>query len=311
MLTLTDMFCGAGGSSTGAIQIPPDVEVVMAANHWPLAIETHSANHPPTTDHRCADLSQISPRYSLVRRWGWFSPECTNHTIAKGRKRADAQPDLFGEILPDEAAERSRATMWDVVRFTEYHRYELVFVENVVDAYHWQPFRAWLMAMDSLGYEHHIVFVNSMHAQAFGPARRSPAIACMSCSGARETDALTSTGSPGRRLCVQPVGLSAPSSPGSVPTGLCGGAATAHSTSIGARTWLAATRLSNRRSARPLRSSTGICSVSVSVTERSHSRTRRWPAFRRASNGTGRRCWSRWKAVTVSERHQPASRLGP
>ncbi|MCV7358508.1 DNA cytosine methyltransferase [Mycolicibacterium fluoranthenivorans] len=167
MLTLTDMFCGAGGSSTGAIQIP-DVEVVMAANHWPLAIETHSANHP-TTDHRCADLSQISPRLFPRTTMGWFSPECTNHTIAKGRKRADAQPDLFGEILPDEAAERSRATMWDVVRFTEYHRYELVFVENVVDAYHWQPFRAWLMAMDSLGYEHHIVFVNSMHAQAFGP----------------------------------------------------------------------------------------------------------------------------------------------
>ncbi|WP_332102230.1 DNA cytosine methyltransferase [Mycobacterium xenopi] len=42
-------------------------------------------------------------------------------------------------------------------------------VENVVDAWHWEPFRAWLMAMDSLGYDHHVVFLNSMHAQAFGP----------------------------------------------------------------------------------------------------------------------------------------------
>ena len=166
-LTLTDLFCGAGGSSTGAIQIP-GVKVRFAANHWPLAIETHNTNHPDA-DHLCADLSQIDPRVFPRTTMGWFSPECTNHTIAKGRKRVDAQPDLFGEILPDEAAERSRATMWDVVRFTEYHRYELVFVENVVDAWHWQPFQAWLMAMDSLGYDHHIVFVNSMHAQVFGP----------------------------------------------------------------------------------------------------------------------------------------------
>lgn len=59
--------------------------------------------------------------------------------------------------------------MWDVPRFTEAHRYEAVIVENVVDAWHWEPFRAWLMAMDSLGYEHHVVYLNSMHAQAFGP----------------------------------------------------------------------------------------------------------------------------------------------
>ncbi|WP_141772731.1 DNA cytosine methyltransferase [Mycobacterium malmoense] len=94
---------------------------------------------------------------------------CTNHSVARGRKRADAQPDLFGEVLPDAAAERSRATMWDVPRFAEVHRYEAVIVENVVEAWHWEPFRAWLLAMDSLGYDHHVVFLNSMHAQAFGP----------------------------------------------------------------------------------------------------------------------------------------------
>ncbi len=93
---------------------------------------------------------------------------CTNHSVAKGKKRAGNQPDLFGEILPDAAAERSRATMWDVPRFAECHRYQAVIVENVVDAANWEPFTAWLMAMDSLGYEHHIVFLNSMHAQVLG-----------------------------------------------------------------------------------------------------------------------------------------------
>lgn len=35
-MTLTDLFAGAGGSSTGAIQVP-GVEVRLAANHWQRA----------------------------------------------------------------------------------------------------------------------------------------------------------------------------------------------------------------------------------------------------------------------------------
>lgn len=166
MLTLTDLFCGAGGSSTGALAVP-GIEVRMASNHWDLAVETHNTNHP-TADHLCADLSQIDPRYFPRTDILWASPECTNHSIAKGKKHQNSQPDLFGEVLPDQAAERSRATMWDVPRFAEVHRYEAVIVENVVDAWNWEPFQAWLMAMDCLGYQSQCVFLNSMHAQAFG-----------------------------------------------------------------------------------------------------------------------------------------------
>lgn len=166
MITLTDLFCGAGGSSTGAIQIP-GVSVRIASNHWDLAVETHNTNHPDA-DHLCADLSQISPRYFPRTDILWASPECTNHSVARGKKRENDQPDLFGDVLPDESAERSRATMWDVPRFAEHHLYDAVIVENVVDAFHWVPFKAWLMAMDSLGYDHHIVMLNSMHAHTFG-----------------------------------------------------------------------------------------------------------------------------------------------
>jgi len=35
MITMTDLFCGAGGSSTGAMQVP-GVQVRTAANHWTL-----------------------------------------------------------------------------------------------------------------------------------------------------------------------------------------------------------------------------------------------------------------------------------
>lgn len=162
MLTLTDLFCGAGGSSTGAIQVP-GIQVRLAVNHWDRAIETHNTNHPDTL-HDCADISQIDPRRYPHTDILWASPECTNHSKAKGKKKPSNQPDLFGDFIADAAAERSRATMWDVPRFAEAHQYEVVLIENVVEAMDWLPFQAWLGAMDSLGYNHQKIFLNSMHA---------------------------------------------------------------------------------------------------------------------------------------------------
>lgn len=178
-LTMTDLFCGAGGSSTGAVTVP-GVTVRLAANHWDKAIATHNENHP-TTDHLQADISNTDPRYVPTTDLLWASPECTNHSRAKGRK-LHTQPDLFGDVLPDEATQRSRATMWDVVRFTETHNYRAVIVENVVEVADWSSptgirgglFDAWLAAMHSMGYRHRIISLNSMHAQAGGlPAPQS------------------------------------------------------------------------------------------------------------------------------------------
>jgi DNA (cytosine-5)-methyltransferase 1 len=50
-----DLFAGAGGFSTGATMA--GAQVVWAANHWPLAVKYHAANHPGT-DHACQDLQQ-------------------------------------------------------------------------------------------------------------------------------------------------------------------------------------------------------------------------------------------------------------
>ena len=165
MITMSDFFCGAGGSSTGAVEVP-GVQVRMAANHWQLAVETHNTNHP-TTDHDCADLSQVDPRRYPRTDVAWFSPSCTNHSIAKGARRSAQNSTLFD--APDEAAERSRATMWDVVRFAEYHRYRYLLVENVIDARDWVLWPAWSSALTALGYEYRAVSLNSMHAAAFGP----------------------------------------------------------------------------------------------------------------------------------------------
>ena len=45
-MRVADMFAGAGGFSTGAAMA--GAEVVWAANHWRLAVDTHEANHPST-----------------------------------------------------------------------------------------------------------------------------------------------------------------------------------------------------------------------------------------------------------------------
>jgi DNA (cytosine-5)-methyltransferase 1 len=171
-LTMTDMFCGAGGSSTGATMLD-GISVKTALNHWDKALESHNANHPDTV-HVQADIKETDPRYIATSDILWASPECTNHSVAKGRKRITNQADLFGDTLPDEAADRSRATMWDVPRFAEVHRYRAIITENVVDAAKWIMFDAWLMAMKSLGYEHRVQYLNSMHAQHGGlPAPQS------------------------------------------------------------------------------------------------------------------------------------------
>lgn len=102
MLTLTDMFCGAGGSSTGATQIP-DVEVIVAANHWQLAIDTHAQNHP-TTDHRCADLSQVEV---IGSRNG--HAKLTEADVREIRRRA-RDGELHRIIAADYGVSRSRIT---------------------------------------------------------------------------------------------------------------------------------------------------------------------------------------------------------
>lgn len=165
-ITVTDQFCGAGGSSQGvhnhAQKIGGGLEVKLALNHWKLAIETHSTNFQNTM-HDCTDISACDPRRYPSTDILITSAECTNHSLAKGQKQVKAQIDLFNSGKLDAAAERSRATMWDVCRFAEYHRYNAIIVENVVDARKWVMFEAWLNAMHILGYNHKCVYLNSRH----------------------------------------------------------------------------------------------------------------------------------------------------
>jgi C-5 cytosine-specific DNA methylase len=152
-ITVTDFFCGAGGSSSGMERVP-GIRVRLASNHWKLAIETHNYNLPHA-DHDIADIAGVDPRRYARTDGAWFSPECTFWTMARG-DRCDYDTDhvqltLDGddphEPEPDEAKQRSRALMRDVVRFARHHHYRWVIVENVPDILKWVHLDRWLGEM--------------------------------------------------------------------------------------------------------------------------------------------------------------------
>lgn len=133
-VTMVDLFCGAGGTSTGAVKAVEEIEQefgikvtlrIVAVNHWDVAIETHSANHR-FAQHHCNSLKAVKPRKVhkgpldiLVA-----SPECTHHSNARGGKPMDDQ---------------SRSSGDDVVRWIKELKPRFVIIENVREYRTWGP----------------------------------------------------------------------------------------------------------------------------------------------------------------------------
>lgn len=131
-ITFVDLFCGAGGTTTGAMKamrllgFDPQVLVV---NHDKDSIATHKLNHPDAV-HLCTGVDDIEPR-SLYKRGEldalWASPECTNHSKAKGGKPRDDQ---------------SRATAHCILKWAEQVGPRFIFMENVMEWLDWGPIGA-------------------------------------------------------------------------------------------------------------------------------------------------------------------------
>lgn len=176
MSTLTDLFAGGGGTTTGAMQVP-GVEVTIAANHLKLVMEIHAANHP-NTDHAVVDLHKERPSFFPKTDMLWASPECTKWSQASGAQLPAIEEGLFADPFADDVKQQSRLLMFDVLRYVEHHRYRVVMVENVVDIATQAKYRTawtiWRQELRALGYQWRVVSLNSMHAQTFGsPAPQS------------------------------------------------------------------------------------------------------------------------------------------
>lgn len=138
MTTAIDLFAGLGGWSTGARAA--GVQVLWAANHWPAAVEWHSANHPDT-QHVCQDLHQARweqvPAHDILLA----SPCCQGHAKARGKKSGNPEHDA------------SRSTAWAPVSALEFHRPQAAVIENVPEFTDWVLYPAWLQAVQALGYQ--------------------------------------------------------------------------------------------------------------------------------------------------------------
>lgn len=145
MLTSTDLFSGAGGSSEGLAQAGYRIDA--CANHWDVAIATHQQNHPDA-EHFQANLSEVDFRTFPKTDILWGSPSCVWHAKAGGRKVPPAEV----ERLRADAGAIDRATAFAIIAAAEVHRYQAVIVENVPEFTDWSLFNWWLDGMRSLGY---------------------------------------------------------------------------------------------------------------------------------------------------------------
>lgn len=113
-LLYIDLFCGAGGTSTGVNTARLDgdrcAEVVACVNHDAKAIASHASNHPDamhfTEDIRTLELSPLVAHLEKCRRMNpgaltvlWASLECTNFSKAKGGLPRDADSRTLAEHL--------------------------------------------------------------------------------------------------------------------------------------------------------------------------------------------------------------------
>lgn len=113
-LLYIDLFCGAGGTSTGVENArymgEQCAKVIACVNHDANAIASHAANHPDalhfTEDIRTLELSPLVAHVERMKKIYpdalvvlWASLECTNFSKAKGGQPRDADSRTLAEHL--------------------------------------------------------------------------------------------------------------------------------------------------------------------------------------------------------------------
>ena len=133
-----DLFCGAGGSSWGARRA--GAEIVAGFDACSLAGLTFSDNFPEARFYHGV-LEGVNPA-QVAREIGQIdlllaSPECTNHSPAKGSAPR---------------CEKSRETALQVARFAKAFRPRWVVVENVVSMRNWHGYSQFISRLQEIGY---------------------------------------------------------------------------------------------------------------------------------------------------------------
>lgn len=186
-LLYVDLFCGAGGTTTGVeratINGQKCAKVIACVNHDPNAILSHSANHPDTLhfteDIRTLDLVPLvnhlrksKKEYPGAYIVLWASLECTNFSRAKGGQPRDADSRTLAEHL---------------FRYVETLKPDYIQIENVEEFMSWgeldangkplskdrgTDYQKWICQVQKYGYEYDYRILNAADFGAYTSRRR-------------------------------------------------------------------------------------------------------------------------------------------
>ena len=182
-----DLFCGAGGTSTGVENTRLNgrkcAKVVACVNHDVNAIKSHQANHPDTLhfteDIRTLELSpmikhleKMQKKYPGAYRVLWASLECTNFSKAKGGQPRDADSRTLAEHL---------------FRYIEAIKPHYIQIENVEEFMCWgdldkngkpvskdqgRSYLRWVKKVMSYGYDYDYRILNAADFGAYTSRKR-------------------------------------------------------------------------------------------------------------------------------------------
>lgn len=184
-LLYIDLFCGAGGTSTGVERAKVNgrkcAKVIACVNHDANAIASHAANHPDalhfTEDIRTLELTPLVRHVNAMRRPGthvvlWASLECTNFSKAKGGQPRDADSRTLAEHL---------------FRYIEAIKPDYIQIENVEEFMCWgdldeqgkpvsrdkgRLYLKWVNKVKSFGYDFDWRILNAADYGAYTSRRR-------------------------------------------------------------------------------------------------------------------------------------------
>jgi DNA (cytosine-5)-methyltransferase 1 len=129
-LEVVDLFCGAGGTSTGILEaitqrMRRKVQLT-AVNHWRTAVNSHSLNHPGVR-HLCENVENVHP-LDLIPSGDLdllaASCECRFHSNARGGGPCN---------------EQSRSQPWQLIRWATDINVANILMENVREFMNWGP----------------------------------------------------------------------------------------------------------------------------------------------------------------------------
>lgn len=146
MKTFADMFCGGGLGARGAVQA--GMAPVLAVDLWDVACKTYQANFPRAVvlNKRVEDIDPVEYCKPGTLDLLLASPECTNHSVAKGSAPR---------------SEISKETALHTVDWIAALRPKWFVIENVKEMKSWGRYNELLDLLKALGYQTREQIINA------------------------------------------------------------------------------------------------------------------------------------------------------